>query len=222
MPGGRRFLLRMPGCQCLPRPPPTISSAAACSRRCSGCPAVGQPAQHFVGFKDGKHGTEIFGPHPELPRTDRRVVRGYAGEITGRSEDAGHGEDHAGVRVLEARSTRRTASPRPRRSIHEARQKDPNAYRVPRERAEPLGLRKAAGRHHEGRRGDLSTEHRGVSAIRQRARQSRRRLSGGRAERPGACGGEEMPRDAGDRPEHRGIQEGHPRQSAEEKIAKLQ
>ncbi|HEX6737912.1 MAG TPA: alpha/beta hydrolase [Vicinamibacteria bacterium] len=28
----------------------------------------GNPRSRFVGFADGKHGTEIFGPHPELPR----------------------------------------------------------------------------------------------------------------------------------------------------------
>ena len=27
----------------------------------------GNPRNRFSGFKDGKHGTEIFGPHPELP-----------------------------------------------------------------------------------------------------------------------------------------------------------
>ncbi len=29
---------------------------------------TGNPRNKFVGFKDGRHGTEIFGPHPELPR----------------------------------------------------------------------------------------------------------------------------------------------------------
>jgi dienelactone hydrolase len=28
----------------------------------------GNPRNTFSGFKDGKHGTEIFGPHPELPK----------------------------------------------------------------------------------------------------------------------------------------------------------
>jgi pimeloyl-ACP methyl ester carboxylesterase len=28
----------------------------------------GNPRNKFVGFADGRHGTEIFGPHPELPR----------------------------------------------------------------------------------------------------------------------------------------------------------
>jgi dienelactone hydrolase len=29
---------------------------------------TGNPRNRFVGFNDGRHGTEIFGPHPELPR----------------------------------------------------------------------------------------------------------------------------------------------------------
>jgi tetratricopeptide (TPR) repeat protein len=29
---------------------------------------AGNPRNRFVGFRDGRHGTEIFGPHPELPR----------------------------------------------------------------------------------------------------------------------------------------------------------
>ena len=32
----------------------------------------GNPRNRFVGFADGKHGTEIFGPHPELS-SDGRV-----------------------------------------------------------------------------------------------------------------------------------------------------
>jgi dienelactone hydrolase len=35
----------------------------------------GNPRNRFSGFKDGKHGTEIFGPHPELPK---QIVAWYA------------------------------------------------------------------------------------------------------------------------------------------------
>ena len=35
----------------------------------------GNPRNTFSGFKDGKHGTEIFGPHPELPK---QIVAWYA------------------------------------------------------------------------------------------------------------------------------------------------
>jgi dienelactone hydrolase len=35
----------------------------------------GNPRNKFSGFKDGRHGTEIFGPHPELPK---QIVAWYA------------------------------------------------------------------------------------------------------------------------------------------------
>jgi len=35
----------------------------------------GNPRNRFSGFKDGKHGTEIFGPHPELPK---QIVAWYS------------------------------------------------------------------------------------------------------------------------------------------------
>jgi dienelactone hydrolase len=35
----------------------------------------GNPRNTFSGFKDGKHGTEIFGPHPELPK---QIVAWYS------------------------------------------------------------------------------------------------------------------------------------------------
>jgi pimeloyl-ACP methyl ester carboxylesterase len=35
----------------------------------------GNPRNTFSGFKDGRHGTEIFGPHPELPK---QIVAWYA------------------------------------------------------------------------------------------------------------------------------------------------
>src|SRR5207249_12011148 len=38
----------------------------------------GNPRNTFVGFKDGKHGTEIFGPHPELPH---QIVRWYVSTL---------------------------------------------------------------------------------------------------------------------------------------------
>jgi dienelactone hydrolase len=68
-PGGRRFLLQNPWL-------PVFTSAAADDQ--FGADLVtqmrwlselsGNPRNTFVGFKDGKHGTEIFGPHPELPK----------------------------------------------------------------------------------------------------------------------------------------------------------
>jgi dienelactone hydrolase len=55
---------------------PLFTSAAADDEYSSEAPQLmqwfaevtGNPRNRFVGFKDGRHGTEIFGPHPELPK----------------------------------------------------------------------------------------------------------------------------------------------------------
>jgi pimeloyl-ACP methyl ester carboxylesterase len=44
----------------------------------------GNPRNKFSGFKDGKHGTEIFGPHPELPK---QIVAWYIDTLVTRLAD---------------------------------------------------------------------------------------------------------------------------------------
>ncbi len=44
----------------------------------------GNPRNKFSGFKDGKHGTEIFGPHPELPK---QMVAWYVDTLVTRPAD---------------------------------------------------------------------------------------------------------------------------------------
>jgi dienelactone hydrolase len=44
----------------------------------------GNPRNKFSGFKNGKHGTEIFGPHPELPR---QIVAWYTDTLIKRPAD---------------------------------------------------------------------------------------------------------------------------------------
>jgi dienelactone hydrolase len=44
----------------------------------------GNPRNKFSGFKDGKHGTEIFGPHPELPK---QMVAWYTDTLIKRPAD---------------------------------------------------------------------------------------------------------------------------------------
>ena len=44
----------------------------------------GNPRNRFSGFKDGKHGTEIFGPHPELPK---QIVAWYVDTLVTRPAD---------------------------------------------------------------------------------------------------------------------------------------
>jgi tetratricopeptide (TPR) repeat protein len=55
---------------------PLFTAAAADDEYISDAPQLmrwfaevtGNPRNKYVGFKDGRHGTEIFGPHPELPK----------------------------------------------------------------------------------------------------------------------------------------------------------
>ena len=66
---GRHFIMSNPWL-------PIFASAAADDQYDDDAPQAmrwltelgGNPRNSFVGFADGKHGTEIFGPHPELPR----------------------------------------------------------------------------------------------------------------------------------------------------------
>ena len=44
----------------------------------------GNPRNRFSGFRDGKHGTEIFGPHPELPK---QMVAWYTDTLIKRPAD---------------------------------------------------------------------------------------------------------------------------------------
>ena len=44
----------------------------------------GNPRNKFSGFRDGKHGTEIFGPHPELPK---QIVAWYTDTLVSRPAD---------------------------------------------------------------------------------------------------------------------------------------
>jgi dienelactone hydrolase len=44
----------------------------------------GNPRNTFTGFKDGRHGTEIFGPHPELPK---QIVRWYSETLVAHPAD---------------------------------------------------------------------------------------------------------------------------------------
>jgi dienelactone hydrolase len=46
----------------------------------------GNPRNKFSGFKDGRHGTEIFGPHPELPK---QIVAWYADTLVAHVADPG-------------------------------------------------------------------------------------------------------------------------------------
>lgn len=90
----------------------------------------GNPRNRFVGFKDGKHGTEIFPVHPELPR---RIVAWYVETLVTAPADP-----HATIPIKKTRiSEFWTALDEPggaakaAQIFHEARQHDPKAYLFP-------------------------------------------------------------------------------------------
>lgn len=71
---------------------PIFAAAAADDQFDDSAPAAmrwiialsGNPRSRFSGFKDGKHGTEIFGPHPELPK---QIVAWYTDTLVNHPAD---------------------------------------------------------------------------------------------------------------------------------------
>jgi dienelactone hydrolase len=71
---------------------PIFAAAAADDQYDASAPATmrwilalsGNPRNKFSGFKNGGHGTEIFGPHPELPK---HIVAWYADTLLNRPAD---------------------------------------------------------------------------------------------------------------------------------------
>jgi dienelactone hydrolase len=84
-PDGIRFVTSTPWL-------PIFAAAAADDQYDAGAPQLmqwiltlsGNPRNKFSGFKDGKHGTEIFGPHPELVK---QMVAWYADTLMKRPAD---------------------------------------------------------------------------------------------------------------------------------------
>ncbi len=71
---------------------PIFAAAASDDQYDAGAPELmrwilalsGNPRNKFSGFRDGKHGTEIFGPHPELVK---QIVAWYADTLVKRPAD---------------------------------------------------------------------------------------------------------------------------------------
>jgi dienelactone hydrolase len=90
----------------------------------------GNPRNKFVGFKDGKHGTEIFGPHPELPS---QIVAWYIDTLVKSPADP-----KAPVRLKKtpayefwALASSAATVPKAIQYFHQARSKDPHAFVYP-------------------------------------------------------------------------------------------
>ena len=90
----------------------------------------GNPRNQFVGFKDGKHGTEIFGPHPELPG---QIVAWYVDTLVKAPADR---QAHVAVKKTPAYEFWSLLGepggvPKAVQMFHAARKRDPQAFLFP-------------------------------------------------------------------------------------------
>ena len=117
---------------------PIFSAAAADDEFDSQAPQLmrwfaevsGNPRNRFVGFKDGRHGTEIFGPHPELPR---QIVAWFVDTLVKSPADPAARFTRRKTAMSEfwAVTTQRNAAANTTRLFRGARQRDPNAVLFP-------------------------------------------------------------------------------------------
>lgn len=90
----------------------------------------GNPRNKFVGFADGKHGTEIFGPHPELPR---EIVSWYVQTLI---KTPANPKAHVAIKKTPASEfwslvEEPDGVPKAVQMFHEARKRDPKAFLFP-------------------------------------------------------------------------------------------
>jgi dienelactone hydrolase len=117
---------------------PIFSAAAADDQFDSQAPQLmrwfaevsGNPRNRFVGFTDGRHGTEIFGPHPELPR---QIVAWYVDTLvkSPANPTARFTRRKTAISEFWAVATQRNAAANATRLFRDARQRDPNAFLFP-------------------------------------------------------------------------------------------
>lgn len=90
----------------------------------------GNPRNRFTGFKDGQHGTEIFAPHPELPR---QIVDWFVDTLVTSPADPGARFTPARTAVADfwSAASQRAGAARAAQLFHEARQRDPRAFLFP-------------------------------------------------------------------------------------------
>jgi dienelactone hydrolase len=90
----------------------------------------GNPRNKFVAFADGKHGTEIFGPHPELPR---QIVTWYVDTLLKAPADPGRAAATKKTPVSEfwAALANPGGTSKAVQIFHEARKANANAYLFP-------------------------------------------------------------------------------------------
>ncbi len=92
---------------------------------------AGNPRNRFMGFTDGRHGTEIFGPHPELPG---RIVAWFVETLVKSPGTPFAGSLTRKVTPLSEfwnLARRRGAAAKARQMFHQARLRDPKAVLFP-------------------------------------------------------------------------------------------
>jgi dienelactone hydrolase len=125
---------------------PLFTAAAADDQYSSEAPQLmrwftdvtGNPRNKFVGFKDGRHGTEIFGPHPELPK---RIVAFYVDtlEKNPASANAKVTPTTTPVSQFWTAASEPGGATRAAQIFHDARKTDPNAFLFPESMLNVLG-----------------------------------------------------------------------------------
>ena len=90
----------------------------------------GNPRNQFMGFRDGKHGTEIFGPHPELPKA---ITAFFIDTLVKSPADA---KEKIAVKSTPARQfwtalAEPGGAAKAAQMYRDARRRDPNAYLFP-------------------------------------------------------------------------------------------
>jgi dienelactone hydrolase len=100
----------------------------------------GNPRNTFSGFADGKHGTEIFVPHPELPK---QIVAWYAETLATNVADPKASVSAKSTPAREFWKKAETASgvPAAVALFHETHQRDPHAVLFPEAQLNLLGYR---------------------------------------------------------------------------------
>jgi dienelactone hydrolase len=90
----------------------------------------GNARNQFVGFKDGRHGTEIFGPHPELPR---QIVAWFVDTLvkSPAGPTARFTRRKTAISEFWAVASQRGAASNATRLFRDARQRDPKAFLFP-------------------------------------------------------------------------------------------
>jgi dienelactone hydrolase len=91
---------------------------------------TGNPRNKFVGFKYGRHGTEIFGPHPELPR---QIVAWFEDTLITSPANPGVSFMPKKTPISEfwAAANQRGGAVRAAQLFRQARQRDPHAFLFP-------------------------------------------------------------------------------------------